>query len=168
MDRVYEKGDLFYRFKFSLDGHVTTDIFVVTNVHISNSIRIRLEPIDEDSNTSFKQGISFYSKGNIGVVKTKSLNKYIMLDENDEQEARRILNTSRRKETNTSRGWSRPSSGSWSRREKTMTDILLALWAVSLCVVAAFAYFKGAKDQLNSCIEQRMEQWSIDEIWGKR
>ena len=91
MDRVYEKGDLFYRFKFSLDGHVTTDIFVVTNVHISNSIRIRLEPIDEDSNTSFKQGISFYSKGNIGVVKTKSLNKYIMLDENDEQEARRIL-----------------------------------------------------------------------------
>lgn len=91
MDRVYEKGDLFYRFKFNLDGHVTTDIFVVTNVHISNSIRIRLEPIDEDSNTSFKQGISFYSKGNIGVVKTKSLNKYIMLDKNDEEEARRIL-----------------------------------------------------------------------------
>lgn len=49
-----------------------------------------------------------------------------------------------------------------------MTDILLALWAVSLCVVAAVAYFKGAKDQLNACVERRIEQWSIDEIWRKQ
>ena len=91
MEKEYKNGDLFYRFKFSLNGLVTTDIFVVTDVHKSNPIRIRLEPIDEDSKTSFKQGISFYSKGNIGAVKTKSLNKYVMLDEDNEEEARRIL-----------------------------------------------------------------------------
>ena len=89
MDRVYEKGDLFYRFKFNLDGHVTTDIFVVANVSATKVIQ--LEPIDEDSHTSFKQGIFFSPKGNVGVVKTKSLNKYVMLDEDNEQEARRIL-----------------------------------------------------------------------------
>lgn len=89
MNGVYEIGDLFYRFKFSLDGHVTTDIFEVTSTKKSNVIR--LEPVDDDSSTSFKQGISFYPKGNIGDVKTKSLNKYIMLDEDNEQEARRIL-----------------------------------------------------------------------------
>lgn len=89
MEKKYKNGDLFYRFKFSLDGHVTTDIFEVARTNKSNVIR--LEPIDEDSNTSFKQGISFCPKGNIGVVKTKSLNKYVMLDKDDEQEARRIL-----------------------------------------------------------------------------
>ena len=49
-----------------------------------------------------------------------------------------------------------------------MIDILLALWAVSLCVVAAVAYFKGARHQLNACVERRMEQWSTDEVWMKR
>ncbi len=86
---MYEKGDLCYRFKFSLDGHVTTDIFVVANVSATKVIQ--LEPIDEDSHTSFKQGIYFSPKGNVGVVKTKSLNKYVMLDKDDEEEARRIL-----------------------------------------------------------------------------
>lgn len=89
MEKEYKNGDLFYRFKFSLNGLVSTDIFEAVSVNKTNLIR--LEPVDEDSSTSFKQGISFYPKGNIGAVKTKSLNKYIMLDENDEEEARRIL-----------------------------------------------------------------------------
>lgn len=49
-----------------------------------------------------------------------------------------------------------------------MTDILLALWAVSLCVVAAFAYFKGARAQLRACLEHRYELWCTDEIWMRR
>lgn len=89
MEKEYKNGDLFYRFKFSLNGLVTVDIFEAVSVNKTNLIR--LEPVDEESNTSFKQGISFCPKGNIGVVKTKSLNKYIMLDEDNEQEARRIL-----------------------------------------------------------------------------
>lgn len=101
MEKEYKNGDLFYRFKFGLNGLVTVDIFKVVSVNKTNVIR--LEPVNEESNASFKQGvsfcpkvnfkhgISFCPKGNIGVVKTKSLNKYIMLDENDEEEARRIL-----------------------------------------------------------------------------
>lgn len=89
MEKEYKNGDLFYRFKFGLNGLVTVDIFKVVSVNKTNVIR--LEPVNEESNASFKQGISFYPKGNVGVVKTKSLNKYIMLDGNNEEEARRIL-----------------------------------------------------------------------------
>ena len=48
-----------------------------------------------------------------------------------------------------------------------LLDILLALWFVSLFAVGAFAYFSGAKKQLEECMKLRHCDWMSDERWQR-
>lgn len=36
------------------------------------------------------------------------------------------------------------------------TDILIAAWALSLAAAIPIAYFRGAKEQLDVCVENRL------------
>jgi hypothetical protein len=48
------------------------------------------------------------------------------------------------------------------------TDILLALWAVSLFAGCAYAFFKGAEKQLRFCAKCRKSGlWMSDDEWMK-
>lgn len=47
------------------------------------------------------------------------------------------------------------------------TDILIALWAISLAISMPIAYFKGAKRQLKTCVEHRYDDlWKTASEWG--
>lgn len=49
------------------------------------------------------------------------------------------------------------------------TDVLIALWAITLCIGCAYAYFKGAECQLRECVRYRHSGcWMSDEEWMNR
>ncbi len=49
-----------------------------------------------------------------------------------------------------------------------MTDILIALWAITLVIATAYAYFRGAKRQLDVCVEHRYDDlWKTAHEWGR-
>ena len=48
------------------------------------------------------------------------------------------------------------------------TDVLLALWAISLFIVGAYTYFRGARKQLEECVRFRHSGcWMSDQEWSE-
>lgn len=91
--RAYKKGDLLFRFKFNLHtGKVERDVFrVVDVIERGTTSKVKTEYAGSDSAKALFQHAYFEPDSEIGVVKTKGTCKYVLMDDDVPDEARKIV-----------------------------------------------------------------------------
>ena len=114
-------GDKFYRFKFDNSGFVVVDVFEVVKLGFrGDSVKVECP---EDKNRKYLQGVYFFPGNELGKVKTNGSSKYVLLKDDNVNEAATIVADYVRKKKDKAHG----EYLKWSKQYDAMLDVLYNL-----------------------------------------